>query len=48
MKNIFQLKENLVWFLRKYFSFILDRKHCLKVVKNLEMLLFVNYINFGL
>ena len=36
-KNTFQFKKNLAWFLKKYFSFILDRKHFLEVVKNLEM-----------
>jgi len=36
MKNIFLKNKNLVWILEKYFSFILDRKHFLKVMKNLE------------
>jgi len=37
MKNTFQSKKNLVWFSGKYFPFILDGKHFLQVVKNLEM-----------
>jgi hypothetical protein len=37
MKNIFQSKKNLAWFPEKCFLFILDGKHFLKVVKNLEM-----------
>jgi len=43
MKNTFRLTENtfqsneiLAWFSEKYFPFILDGKHFLKVVKNLE------------
>jgi len=36
MKNIFQLKKNLVSFPEKYFSFILGEKHFPEVVKNLE------------
>jgi hypothetical protein len=37
MENIFRSKKNLVWFPEKCFSFILDGKHFLKVVKNLEI-----------
>jgi len=37
MENIFQLKENLAWFPRKRFPFILGEKHFPEVVKNLEM-----------
>jgi hypothetical protein len=47
-EKYFSVKKKLVWFLRKCFSFILDRKHCLEVVKKLEMSLFANYINFDL
>jgi hypothetical protein len=36
-ENTFQSKKNLAWFSRKCFPFILDGKHFLKVVKNLEM-----------
>jgi len=36
-KNTFQLKKNLAWFPEKCFPFILDGKHFLEVVKNLEM-----------
>jgi len=45
MKNTFQLKKNLAWFLEKYFSFILGGKHFLKVVKNLEMLYYLLIIS---
>jgi hypothetical protein len=41
MKNTFQLKENLAWFPGKCFPFILDGKHFLEVVKNLEMLYYL-------
>jgi len=37
MKNIFQSKKNLVWFLEKYIPSILREKQFLEVVKNLEM-----------
>jgi hypothetical protein len=36
-ENIFQSKKNLAWFSGKCFPFILDGKHFLEVVKNLEM-----------
>jgi len=36
MKNTFRSKKNLGLFPEKCFSFILDRKHFLEVVKNLE------------
>jgi len=36
-ENIFQSKENLVWFSEKCFSLILGGKHFPEVVKNLEM-----------
>ena len=36
-ENTFQSKKNLAWFPGKCFYFILDGKHFLKVVKNLEM-----------
>jgi len=36
-RNIFWLKKNLVWFSRKYFSFILGGKHFPEFMKNLEM-----------
>jgi len=36
-EKYFSVKKNLAWFPGKYFSFILDGKHFLKVVKNLEM-----------
>ena len=36
-EKYFSVKKNLAWFPEKYFSFILDRKHFLKVVKNLDM-----------
>ena len=38
-KNIFQSKENLVWFIGKCFPFILSRKHFPEVVKNLDLVL---------
>jgi hypothetical protein len=48
MENIFQLKKNLTWFLRKCFSFILGGKHFPKVVKKIRnIILFTNYIKFG-
>jgi len=37
MKNTFQSKKNLTWFLEKYFSFILSGKYFSEVVKSLEM-----------
>jgi hypothetical protein len=37
MKNTFQSKENLVWFLEKCFPFILGGKHFPEVVKNLKI-----------
>jgi hypothetical protein len=37
MENTFQSKENLAWFLEKYFPFILDGNRISKVVKNLEI-----------
>jgi hypothetical protein len=37
MKNTFQSKKNLAWFSGKYFPFILDGKHFLQIVKNLEI-----------
>jgi len=37
MENTFQSKKNLAWFSWKCFSFILDGKYFLEVVKNLEM-----------
>ena len=46
MENIFQLKENLAWFPRKRFPFILGEKHFPEVVKNLEKSLFADYIKF--
>jgi hypothetical protein len=47
MENIFQLKKNLTWFLRKCFSFILGGKHFPKVVKKIRnIILFTNYIKF--
>ena len=36
-RKYFSVKKNLVWFSEKCFSFILDGKHFLKVVKKLEM-----------
>jgi hypothetical protein len=36
----------LVWFLGKCFPFILGGKHFLKIMKNLEMSLFADYIKF--
>jgi len=36
MENTFRSKKNLGLFPEKCFSFILDRKHFLEVVKNLE------------
>jgi hypothetical protein len=45
MKNTFQLKNNLFGFLKKYFPFILSRKHFLEVVKNLEMLYYLLIIS---
>jgi hypothetical protein len=36
-ENTFRSKENLAWFLRKYFSFILSGKHFPEVMKNLEI-----------
>jgi len=41
MKNTFQLKKNLVWFLEKCFPFILGVKHFLEIVKNLEILYYL-------
>ena len=40
----FSIKK-MIWFLGKYFSFILDGKHFLKVVKNLEMLYYLLIIS---
>jgi hypothetical protein len=41
--------ENLIWFSGKYFSFILDGKHFLKVVKKIKnIILFSDYNKFGL
>ena len=40
-KNIFQSKKNLTWFLEKYFSFILNEKYFLKIIKKLEMLYYL-------
>jgi hypothetical protein len=37
MKNIFQSKEIMVWFIGKYFPSILREKQFLEIVKNLEM-----------
>jgi hypothetical protein len=37
MKNTFQSKKILAWFSGKYFPFILDGKHFLQIVKNLEI-----------
>jgi hypothetical protein len=37
MENTFQSKENLAWFLEKYFPFILDGNRISEVVKNLEI-----------
>ena len=45
MKNTFWSKKNLVWSLRKCFSFILDGKHFPEVVKNLEMLYYLLIIS---
>jgi len=36
-KKYFSVKKNLIWFLGKCFLFILDGKHFLKIMKNLEM-----------
>jgi hypothetical protein len=44
-KNTFQSKKNLAWFPGKYFPFILDGKHFLEVVKNLEMSYYVPIIS---
>ena len=46
MKNTFQSKKNLTWFLGKCFPENLDEKQFLEVVKNLEMSLFADYIKF--
>jgi hypothetical protein len=45
MKNTFQLKKKLAWFLRKYFPFILNGKHFSEVVKNLEILYYLLIIS---
>ena len=45
IKNTFQSKKNLTWFLGKCFPFILDGKHFLKVVKNLEILYYLLIIS---
>jgi len=37
MENIFQSKKNLIWFLKKYFFFILGKNHFSEVMKNLEI-----------
>ena len=37
MKNTFQSRKNLVWFLEKCFLFILNGKHFPEVMKNLEI-----------
>jgi len=36
-ENTFQSKKNIVWFSGKCFLFILDEKHFLKIMKNLEI-----------
>jgi hypothetical protein len=33
----FSVKKNLAWFSEKYFSFILDKIHFLKVMKKLQI-----------
>jgi hypothetical protein len=45
MKNTFQSKTNLAWFLAKCFPFILGGKHFPEVVKNLEMLYYLLIIS---
>jgi len=45
IKNTFQSKKNLVWSLRKCFSFILGGKYFPEVVKNLEMLYYLLIIS---
>jgi len=45
MKNTFQLKKNLTWFSEKYFSFILDKKYFLEVIKNLERSYYLSIIS---
>jgi hypothetical protein len=47
MKNTFQLKKNLAWFLEKYFSFILDGKLSESSEKFRNVILFTDYIKFG-
>jgi hypothetical protein len=48
MKNIFQLKKNLVWLLKKYFPSILEGKHFPEIVKNIKisyyLLIIINLI----
>ena len=45
-ENTFRSKKKLAWFSGKYFPENLGGKHFLKVVKNLEMSLFADYIKF--
>jgi hypothetical protein len=44
-EKYFSVKEKFGLVLEKYFSFILDGKHFLKVVKNLEMLYYLLIIS---
>jgi hypothetical protein len=45
-KILFQLKKNFACFSGKCFPFILGGKHFLEVVKNLNVILFADYIKF--
>ena len=45
MKNNFQSKKILAWFLENYFPFILDGKHFPEVIKNLEILYYLLIIS---
>jgi hypothetical protein len=49
MKNIFQSKKNLVWFLKqKVFFFILGGKHFPEIIKKFKnIILFVDYKKFN-
>jgi hypothetical protein len=44
MKNTFQSKENLAWFPRKCFPFILNGKHFSEGVKNLKISYYLLFI----
>jgi len=48
MKNIFQLKKNLIWFSENYFPEKFERKTLSGSCENFKnIILFANYIKFG-